>query len=133
MAAVFYHLIKYVRDRSFDSKYLLSYIGKPFMGMILGSMVYLTECDERKVMFVGDFVFHERPATADESLAWNGGTEFNTDRFIDSLLRIQQIRVDVLLPGHNGFVLSRGSTLVDNGLVIALRAWGDGYAERRRV
>jgi hypothetical protein len=42
VAAVFYHLFKYVRDRTFDSQYVLSYVGKPFMGMILGSMIYLT-------------------------------------------------------------------------------------------
>ncbi len=42
VAAVFYHLFKYVRERSFDSQYVLSYVGKPFMGMILGSMIYLT-------------------------------------------------------------------------------------------
>ena len=95
-----------------------------------GSMVYLTECDGQKVIFVGDFVFHERPPTTDESLAWNGGTEFNTDKFIDSLLRIRRIRVDVLLPGHNGFLMAKGSTLVDDALVIALRAWGNKYAER---
>jgi len=41
VAAVFYHLFKYVRERSFDIQYVLSYGGKPFMGMILGSMVYL--------------------------------------------------------------------------------------------
>jgi hypothetical protein len=41
VAAVFYHLFKYVRERSFDSQYVLSYVGKPFMGMILGSMIYL--------------------------------------------------------------------------------------------
>lgn len=42
VAAVFYHLFKYVRERTFDSQYVLSYVGKPFMGMILGSMIYLT-------------------------------------------------------------------------------------------
>ncbi len=42
VAAVFYHLFKYVRERSFDSQYILSYVGKPFMGMILGSIIYLT-------------------------------------------------------------------------------------------
>jgi hypothetical protein len=41
VAAVFYHLFKYVRERSFDNQYTLSYVGKPFMGMILGSMIYL--------------------------------------------------------------------------------------------
>jgi len=41
VAAVFYHLFKYVRERSFDSQFVLSYVGKPFMGMILGSMIYL--------------------------------------------------------------------------------------------
>ncbi len=41
VAAVFYHLFKYVRERNFDSQFALSYVGKPFMGMILGSMSYL--------------------------------------------------------------------------------------------
>lgn len=42
VAAVFYHLFKYVQERSFDSQFALSYVAKPFMGMILGSMIYLT-------------------------------------------------------------------------------------------
>jgi hypothetical protein len=41
VAAIFYHLFKYVRDRSFDRQYVLSYFGKPFMGMILGALMYL--------------------------------------------------------------------------------------------
>ncbi len=97
-----------------------------------GSMVYLTECDGKKVMFAGDFVFHERPPTVEGSLAWNGGTEFDTDKFIDSLLRMQQVRVDVLLPGHFGLLLANGSAAIDHALVVALRAWGNRYAERRR-
>jgi hydroxyacylglutathione hydrolase len=95
-----------------------------------GSVVYLTECEGKKVMFVGDFVFHGRPATTDGLLAWNGGTEFNTDKFIDSLMRMQRLRVDALLPGHSSFLLTNGSSLVDQGLVVALRAWGNRYAER---
>lgn len=42
VAAVFYHLFKYMQERTFDSQYALSYVAKPFMGMILGSMIYLT-------------------------------------------------------------------------------------------
>ena len=42
VAAVFYHLFKYVQERSFDSQFGLSYVSKPIMGMILGSMIYLT-------------------------------------------------------------------------------------------
>ncbi len=42
VAAVFYHLFKYVQERSFDNQFILSYVAKPFMGMILGSMIYLT-------------------------------------------------------------------------------------------
>jgi len=42
VAAVFYHLFKYVQERSFDNQFILSYVAKPFMGMILGSIIYLT-------------------------------------------------------------------------------------------
>lgn len=41
VAAIFYHLFKYVRERSFDREYVLSYVGKPFMGIILGALMYL--------------------------------------------------------------------------------------------
>ena len=30
-----------MRDRSFDNQYVLSYFGKPFLGMALGCLVYL--------------------------------------------------------------------------------------------
>jgi hypothetical protein len=42
VAAMLYHLFKRVSDRSFDSKHVLSCFGKPFMGMLLGSVIYLT-------------------------------------------------------------------------------------------
>lgn len=41
VAAIFYHVFKYVRECNFDGKHTLSYLGKPFMGMILGAMAYL--------------------------------------------------------------------------------------------
>jgi hypothetical protein len=41
VAAIFYHVFKHVRERNFDDKHTLSYLGKPFMGMILGAMAYL--------------------------------------------------------------------------------------------
>ncbi|MGC8878354.1 MAG: hypothetical protein ACP5R2_03955 [Anaerolineae bacterium] len=41
VAAIFYHAFKYVRECNFDDKHTLSYLGKPFMGMILGAMAYL--------------------------------------------------------------------------------------------
>ena len=42
VAAMLYHLFKHVSDGSFDSEHVLPYFGKPFIGMILGSMIYLT-------------------------------------------------------------------------------------------
>jgi glyoxylase-like metal-dependent hydrolase (beta-lactamase superfamily II) len=96
-----------------------------------GSMVFLTECEGKKVLFVGDYVFHGRPQTVEGMLAWNGGTEFDSDRFIDSLLHTQRLRVDVLLPGHFSFPMTNGALDLDTALVVALRAWGNRYAGRR--
>lgn len=98
-----------------------------------GNLIFVTEKDGRRIMFTGDFVFHERPLTTDETIAWNGGTEFDTDKFLESLLRVQRIRADALLPGHYGFLLYDGATIVDRALVVALRAWGNKFAERREV
>jgi len=39
--AVLYSLFKHVGQRDFDGQYLVSYIGKPFLGLILGAVVYM--------------------------------------------------------------------------------------------
>jgi hypothetical protein len=41
VTAVFYSLFKHVSRRDFDSQYSLSYVGKPFLGIILGATVYM--------------------------------------------------------------------------------------------
>lgn len=41
VAAIFYSLFKHVGRRDFDSQYNLSYVGKPFLGIILGATVYM--------------------------------------------------------------------------------------------
>ncbi len=41
VAAVFYSLFKHVGQRDFDTQYNLSYVGKPFLGIILGATVYM--------------------------------------------------------------------------------------------
>jgi len=41
VAAVFYSLFKHVGRRDFDAQYNLSYVGKPFLGVILGATVYM--------------------------------------------------------------------------------------------
>jgi glyoxylase-like metal-dependent hydrolase (beta-lactamase superfamily II) len=98
-----------------------------------GSMVVLTECEGKRVLFVGDDVFHGREPTVEwptGMLAWNGGTEFDAAKFLDSLVRTQRLRVDVLLPGHFSFPLTNGALDLDLALAVALRAWGNGYAGR---
>ena len=41
VVAVLYSLFKHVGQRDFDLHYGLSYLGKPFMGLILGATVYM--------------------------------------------------------------------------------------------
>jgi hypothetical protein len=41
VAAVFYSLFKHVGRRDFDTQFNLSYVGKPFLGVILGATVYV--------------------------------------------------------------------------------------------
>ena len=41
VVAVLYSLFKHVGQRDFDVHYSLSYLGKPFMGLILGATVYM--------------------------------------------------------------------------------------------
>jgi hypothetical protein len=62
VAAVFYHLFKYLPERNFDSQYVLSYFGKPIMGMILGSIIYLALFGAR---FVGLAVFGSQQVGTD--------------------------------------------------------------------
>jgi hypothetical protein len=62
VSAVFYHLFKYTRERTFDSQFVASYFGKPIMGMILGSIIYLTLFGAR---FVGLAVFGAQTGGSD--------------------------------------------------------------------
>jgi hypothetical protein len=39
--AVLYSLFKHVGQRDFDSQYLISYVGKPFLGLVVGATVYM--------------------------------------------------------------------------------------------
>jgi hypothetical protein len=41
VASVFYSILKYVSDRSYDKEYNVTYFIKPFMGMIVGTLIYL--------------------------------------------------------------------------------------------
>ena len=41
VAAVFHHLFKSARNRSFDWIYVVVYFGKPFLAMILGALIYV--------------------------------------------------------------------------------------------
>lgn len=41
VACIFYSLFKHVGRRDFDPQYILSYLGKPFLGIILGATVYM--------------------------------------------------------------------------------------------
>ena len=41
VVAVLYSLFKHVGQRDFDSHFGLSYIGKPFLGLIIGATVYM--------------------------------------------------------------------------------------------
>ena len=41
VVAILYSLFKHVGQRDFDNQYNISYIGKPFLGLILGATVYM--------------------------------------------------------------------------------------------
>ena len=41
VVAILYSLFKHVGQRDFDDQYSISYIGKPFLGLILGATVYM--------------------------------------------------------------------------------------------
>ena len=41
VVAIFYSLFKHVGRRDFDDQYSISYVGKPFLGLILGATVYM--------------------------------------------------------------------------------------------
>jgi len=41
VVAVLYSLFKHAGRRDFDSQYNLSYVGKPFLGLVLGATVYM--------------------------------------------------------------------------------------------
>ena len=87
-----------------------------------GSMAYLTELDDRRVLFTGDFVL---PGGDLESaqLGFTGGQDFDPAAYIRSLDRIRKVPADLVLGGHNQPCLTGGQKVLNLAYTFALTHW----------
>jgi len=109
VVAVLYSLFKHVGRRDFDSQYNLSYVGKPFLGLVLGATAYMIF---QLMMTVGILPAGLQTASGTSitvtpwiiyPLAWAGGFKENrvfdlVDRVIKRLFSGKEAQDDASLP-----------------------------------
>lgn len=109
VVAVLYSLFKHVGRRDFDSQYNLSYVGKPFLGLVLGATVYMIF---QLMMTLGILPAGLQTANGTSitvtpwiiyPLAWAGGFKENrifdlVDRVIKRLFSGKEAQDDASLP-----------------------------------
>ena len=88
VVSVLYSLFKHVGQRDFDAHYSLSYLGKPFLGLILGATVYMVFNLVLRTLGILPAGFEEFEGVADTTvtvapgvlylIAWASGFKENT-------------------------------------------------------
>jgi len=85
-----------------------------------GSVVYVFPWRGRKVFVTGDLVAESG------STGWSGSIDFNPKAYVQSLKKLAQMPVDILLPGHRRPALSRGKIWVEEAMNRSIIQWGNG-------
>lgn len=95
VTAVLYSLFKHVGERDFDKGYNLSYVGKPFLGAILGVAVYMAFTLLMRTLYILPAGLSGSEATAPAIapqiiylFAWAGG--FKENRVLDLMDRVMK-------------------------------------------
>lgn len=87
-----------------------------------GSMFYQVTVAGKTVLLVGDLL-SIAPDLAGVTTGWEGGVEHDRRRYLQSLMRIEALPVDAILPGHFQPGLSHTDALLRSALKAAIETW----------
>lgn len=87
-----------------------------------GSVFYEVELDGQVLLFTGD-VLNVQDDCRGAYLGWEGGMDFNRNKFFESVKRFSRLKCDVILPGHYQLCMQDGSRILNDAYRVALEEW----------
>jgi len=81
-------------------------------GHTAGCICIAVELDGKKVLFSGDAVQPSGGQIDAVGLGWQGDTNFSRKDIVESMLKLMELDVDMVLPGHGKVCLRNGSALL---------------------
>lgn len=82
------------------------------------SLVYSLNLDGRTILFTGDTLLCDKLNT-ESMLGWTGAVDYNQDIYVNSLIRLSEMKADTILPGHGEICLDEGYRMLIGGYLRA--------------
>ena len=87
-----------------------------------GSVFYRLEMDGKVIYFTGDVLNVDHDCSG-ALLGWEGGKDYNRDKFFESVKRFSKFKCDIILPGHYQLCLQDGSRIMNDAYRAVLTEW----------
>lgn len=80
-------------------------------GHTRGSMIYQMHLDGQSILFTGDVIGVTKDCHG-ASLGWEGGVDFDTKSYWETIKKLSSYPCDQLLPGHGQLCLQQGTRIL---------------------
>lgn len=87
-----------------------------------GSVFYRLVMEEKVIFFTGDVLNVDRDCR-EALLGWEGGVDYNREKFFESIKRFSRFQCDIILPGHYQLCMQNGSRIMNDAYRVALTKW----------
>lgn len=87
-----------------------------------GSVFYRLNMEGKVIFFTGD-VLNVDHDCGGALLGWEGGVDYNREKFFESIKRFSKFQCDVILPGHYQLCMQNGSIIMNDAYRVALTQW----------
>ncbi|MBQ9037155.1 MAG: MBL fold metallo-hydrolase [Erysipelotrichaceae bacterium] len=84
-----------------------------------GSIIFEYKEGEETVLFVGDVIGITEDCK-DTVLGWEGAEDFDAEKNFKSILRMAELKCDIILPGHHQACMQNGSNVLIKAINTAL-------------
>lgn len=87
-----------------------------------GSVFYKFEMEGKTIYLTGD-VLNVGEDCSSAYLGWEGGVDFDRNRFFESVKRFSRFQCDIILPGHYQLCMQNGTKIFNDAYRIPLEEW----------
>ena len=94
-----------------------------------GSIIFEYQEGEETVLFVGDVIGITEDCR-DTVLSWEGAEDFDVEKNFRSVLRMAEMKCDIILPGHHQLCMQNGSNMLKKAINTALLKYRQPYIDK---